>query len=205
MFVSNRRSEIMLRRFLCKIVLIAVLVCGLLALSGVLLAQGHSEDAFERVREVQERHTDRLMAIEDVEGTAVGLDENGQHQVTVFTARQGVGGIPRNLEGVPVEVVVTGKFYALAKPSVLPGQAKRPAAPTDLTASAVSSSQIDLSWTDKANNEKGFKIERKKGTGSFVQIATVGTNKTSYSNTGLQASTTYTYRVRAYNDAGNSG
>jgi hypothetical protein len=38
-----------------------------------------------------------------------------------------------------------------------------------------------------------------------VQIATVGTNKTSYSNTGLQASTTYTYRVRAYNDAGNSG
>jgi hypothetical protein len=191
--------------------LVVVAILGLFVLSGVLLAQGKSENAFERVKDVQERHTDRLMAIEDVEGTAVGLDQNGQHQVTVFTARQGVGGIPRNLEGVPVEVVVTGKFYALAKPSVLPSQARSaptdrtpPAAPTDLKASAVSSSQINLSWTDKANNEKGFKIERAV-TGSFVQIATVGTNKTSYSDTGLAPSMKYTYRVRAYNGAGNSG
>jgi alpha-tubulin suppressor-like RCC1 family protein len=78
-----------------------------------------------------------------------------------------------------------------------------PNPPSGLTASAVSSSQINLSWTD-SNNETGFKIERKTGAGSWSQIATVGANVTSYSNTGLAANTTYTYRVRAYNAAGDS-
>jgi len=50
----------------------------------------------------------------------------------------------------------------------------------------------------------GFKIERKTGSGSYFQIATVGAGVTSYSNTALNASTTYYYRVRAYNAAGNS-
>jgi subtilisin family serine protease len=81
-----------------------------------------------------------------------------------------------------------------------------PAAPTALSASAVSSSQINLAWTDNANNEDGFKIERCQGAGctNFAQIATVGANVTSYSNTGLTASTDYSYRVRANNSAGDS-
>ncbi len=80
-----------------------------------------------------------------------------------------------------------------------------PAAPSNLAATAVSSSQINLTWQDNSNNEDGFKIERKTGAGSFVQIDQVGPNQTTYSNTGLTASTTYTYRVRAFNSAGNSG
>ena len=79
-----------------------------------------------------------------------------------------------------------------------------PAAPTNLTAVTASSSQIDLSWTDNADNETGFTIERCMGAGclDFTQIATAGANVTSYSNTGLAASTSYTYRVRATNSAG---
>jgi hypothetical protein len=81
-----------------------------------------------------------------------------------------------------------------------------PAAPSNLTATAVSSSQLNLSWTDNATNEDGFKIERCTGEGcaNFAQIATVGANVVSYSNTGLAASTSYSYRVRAYNAAGDS-
>jgi endoglucanase len=80
-----------------------------------------------------------------------------------------------------------------------------PAAPSGLSATAVSSSQINLSWTDNANNETGFKIERKVGAGgTYAQIATVGANVTSYNNTGLSAGTTYYYRVRANNAAGDS-
>ncbi|MDQ7064155.1 MAG: S8 family serine peptidase [candidate division KSB1 bacterium] len=81
-----------------------------------------------------------------------------------------------------------------------------PAAPSNLTATAVSTSQIDLSWTDNSNNEDGFKIERKDpGSTTFVEIAQVGANVTNYSDTGLNPNSTYTYRVRAFNADGNSG
>ena len=81
-----------------------------------------------------------------------------------------------------------------------------PNAPSSLTATAISTSQINLAWTDNSANEDGFKIERCTGTGctNFVQIAIVGANVRNYSNTGLNKNTTYTYRVRAYNASGNS-
>jgi C1A family cysteine protease len=82
-----------------------------------------------------------------------------------------------------------------------------PGAPGSLTAAPISSGQINLSWTDGSTNEDGFKIERCAGVGcsNFAQIGTVGANVLNYSNTGLTASTTYTYRVRSYNTGGDSG
>jgi subtilisin family serine protease len=82
-----------------------------------------------------------------------------------------------------------------------------PAAPTGLAAVAVSKNQINLTWTDNATNETGFRIERCKGATctNFALIATVGADVTSYSNLKLTASTTYRYRVYAYNAAGSSG
>jgi galactose oxidase len=79
-------------------------------------------------------------------------------------------------------------------------------APTNLTATAASSSQINLSWSDKSNTEKGFKVYRARVDRNinFHRIATVGANVTTYTDTGLRASTTYRYRVRAYNAGGNS-
>ncbi|MGH7494416.1 MAG: fibronectin type III domain-containing protein, partial [bacterium] len=73
-------------------------------------------------------------------------------------------------------------------------------ASTNLVATPVSSSQIDLTWTDQTTNESGFKIERKTGVaGTYAEIATVGVNVTSYSNTGLTTGTQYFYRIRAHN------
>ena len=79
-----------------------------------------------------------------------------------------------------------------------------PTAATNLTASAVSSSQINLSWTDNASDEVGFRIERSPDGTAFAEIATVGANVTSYANTGLTAATQYWYRIRAYNNTGAS-
>jgi hypothetical protein len=80
-----------------------------------------------------------------------------------------------------------------------------PAPPGNLTATAISSSRINLSWTDNSANETGFKIERAAASsGPFSQIAIVGTNVKTYQNTGLQRNTRCYYRVRAYNAAGDS-
>jgi len=90
-----------------------------------------------------------------------------------------------------------------------------PSAPSSLTATAVSATQINLAWTRGSTNESGFKIERRtvpaaspkraQADSTFTQINTVSAGITSYQDTGLAASTNYEYRVRAYNSAGDSG
>lgn len=62
---------------------------------------------------VQEQHTDRLMGVVDVVGTAVGLASDGEPVIKVYTRIAGVPGIPASLDGVAVEVEVTGEFLAL--------------------------------------------------------------------------------------------
>ena len=80
-----------------------------------------------------------------------------------------------------------------------------PNAPSDLAATAISPSRIDLSWQDNSDSEIGFNIERKTGAGgTYSEIATLEADVTTYSDTGLSEDTTYYYRVRAYNDAGDS-
>jgi titin len=77
-----------------------------------------------------------------------------------------------------------------------------PYKPTNLAATAASSSRINLAWADKSSNETGFQIERKSGgcssTNSWSKIKTVGQNIISYGNSGLASGETYSYRIRAY-------
>ncbi|MDB6028794.1 MAG: hypothetical protein JWM68_5017, partial [Verrucomicrobiales bacterium] len=78
-----------------------------------------------------------------------------------------------------------------------------PAGATGLTATAVSSAQINLAWACAAGNEDGFKIYRSTDGTTFAQIATAGINATTYSSVGLVGNTKYYYRVYSYNTAGN--
>jgi hypothetical protein len=79
-----------------------------------------------------------------------------------------------------------------------------PQPPASLSASAGSSSQINLAWTDSPN-ESGFYVERKTGAGgTYAQIAALNANVATYSDTGLTAETTYYYRLRAFNNGGPS-
>lgn len=74
-----------------------------------------------------------------------------------------------------------------------------PAAPSGLTAEATGYDRIVLRWSDNADNEAAFVIER-----DGAEVQTVGSNATSALDTGLAGSTTYSYRVKARNSAGDS-
>jgi alpha-tubulin suppressor-like RCC1 family protein len=84
-----------------------------------------------------------------------------------------------------------------------PGTA--PAAPSSLQATATSSTAIILNWVDGSSNEAGFKVyQGADSTTVTTLVATVGAGTTSYSHTGLTASTAYYYKIIAYNSAGDS-
>jgi FtsP/CotA-like multicopper oxidase with cupredoxin domain len=78
-----------------------------------------------------------------------------------------------------------------------------PAAPTGLTATAPPVNQIVLAWTDNANNETGFRIERATDNTFTTGLTTFTINTanlTSFADTSIVAGTTYYYRVRSFNN-----
>jgi hypothetical protein len=75
-----------------------------------------------------------------------------------------------------------------------------PGAPTGLSATAISSSQINLSWSLVSTNETAVAVWRRSGGGSFARVAVLAPGSTGYSDTGLSSGTAYTYEVRTAND-----
>ena len=86
-----------------------------------------------------------------------------------------------------------------------------PDAPLGLTATAVSSKRVNLAWADQSTSEDGFTIERCAGTaaacdasGAFTTVGQAAAGATSFGDSSLQPSTTYSFRVRAFNAGGTS-
>ena len=86
------------------------------------------------------------------------------------------------------------------------GDTQAPTAPSNLAAPSTTSSSISLSWSASTDNVgvTGYQILRAPGAsgGTFTQVGTSTT--TSFTNTGLTASTTFRYQVRAVDAAGNA-
>ena len=106
----------------------------------------------------------------------------------------------------PWRTVSLAFLLLVASPWAVAADTQAPTAPTGLTATPASTTQINLSWTASTDNVgvTGYRIERCTGAScsNYSQIATT-TTATTYNNTGLSASTTYRYRVRANDAAGN--
>jgi len=79
-----------------------------------------------------------------------------------------------------------------------------PAAPGALTATPTSDTQIDLSWTDIATDETGYKIEWSPDGSNWSALVTVTADDTTYSDTGLSEGIERFYRVLAVNSIGDS-
>jgi hypothetical protein len=88
--------------------------------------------------------------------------------------------------------------------SLQPSNPHPPSAPSDLTATAVSTTEIDLAWKDNSSDEQGFRIQRSPDGLVFTEIATVGPNVTTFADTTVTANTLFFYRVFAFNGFGTS-
>ena len=190
--------------------LVMIIVC-LLVFTSSIFAQGRSDQAFQRVLQVQQLNTERLMALNGVEGTAIGLNNNNQIALKVFTSRPSVGGIPGNIDGVPVQVEVTGRFYALAKPPKAEkpvgskpsrGDKTPPSTPSWLTYTT-GSNQILLSWTRNTEPDlAGYNVYC--SIAPYIDYFLIGTsNSETFSDNLAVPFITYYYKVTAVDTSGN--
>jgi hypothetical protein len=80
-----------------------------------------------------------------------------------------------------------------------------PSAPSGLAVQSAAYNQVKLGWTDNANNETGFKLERSGDGVNFSEIAALGADVKTFTDAAVASKASYYYRVRAYNSAGASG
>jgi hypothetical protein len=100
-------------------------------------------------------------------------------------------------------VTTPGAAAPVAVPSAVSATSV-PNGPWSLVASATSANSVSLKWTSYSNNEAGFKIERRAWSGAYQQVGTVGAGVTSWIDSSVGGSTQYTYRIKAYNNVGDS-
>ncbi len=95
-----------------------------------------------------------------------------------------------------------GIYNLVVDPAVVAALALPPAAPTQLVVTPASGTELDLGWTDNANNETGYEVWRSISGGAWVRIAQLAANTVSYMDVGLSQGTSYSYYVRAVDSAG---
>ncbi len=132
----------------------------------------------------------------------VAAPKNGDF---AYVVNQGDDTISKiDMEALTATTIGTGEISNASALGAFIG-ATPPSSPSGLTATARSSDEIELSWTDNADDETGFKIERREDSETgFTQIAKADANATSFNDGSLRDTTTYHFRVRAFNEAADS-
>ncbi len=124
----------------------------------------------------------------NVTSVDIGLQSNDHYYVVVASVRG-------TTESWSDAITVSTPPSPDAPPATPPHIAVDPDAPNSLR----------VSWEDVSTTETGFEIERSTGGSPFALVGTSGANVPAYSDAGLTAGTTYSYRVRAMNGTHASG
>ncbi|MFC1660074.1 putative Ig domain-containing protein [Gemmatimonadota bacterium] len=115
--------------------------------------------------------------------------------------------------GAGAAVITAGAGDKSGSATVLVVDLNPPVAPSDVSATALSNTEAEVTWTDNSNNEDEFRIDREEVTSgvagttggeslAFAQVGSVGANVTTFTDTGLASGSSYRYRVRACNGNG---
>lgn len=105
----------------------------------------------------------------------------------------GTGYVTGTQNAIATAVVLDS--FTITKNTVAPAV---PSIPTDLSASLDASNNITLTWIDESDNETGFMIERKLSSSeNWTDVTTTASNVIQFTDTGLLANTSYSYRIKA--------
>jgi hypothetical protein len=131
-------------------------------------------------------------------GMSSGWMSLANRPVANATTYTDTGLVPDKLYGYRIRAVNEAGIGAWSNVlSATPAEAFALPAPSGLTATAVSMTQINLAWRDNSAGEEGFQIGVEPA-GGWTIAGNVGRGVTSYRHTGLAPGTSYRYRVRAY-------
>jgi len=110
------------------------------------------------------------------------------------------------LAGGAAAVAQTIKPFATSGPieNITAPATAPPTAPSRLQGQGVASDTILLIWQDNATTESAFEIQGRTASGTYTSLGTTNPNVVGVFINNLDPSTTYFFRVRAVNDAGNS-
>ncbi len=103
--MNRRRGTLLL------LALLAIVFCLVTTVSAG--TQGTEPRGLAVAKAAQERHTDALLEIPGVVGTAIGLGDDGNAAIEIFIENHGVSRLPTSLDGIPVKVHVTGQIFAI--------------------------------------------------------------------------------------------
>lgn len=131
------------------------------------------------------------------DGTSQTVTTGGTFEHTYTAARTA---------SISVELTDEDGIFAGAGALPVTVSLRAPTAPQGLTATATSRSSIQLNWTNTSTTQTSVTVERCKGVSctTFSRVATLSGASATYLSTGLSSRTSYTYRVRAGNAAGQS-
>jgi hypothetical protein len=134
----------------------------------------------------------------------ITLDMTGVQQLKLVVTDAGDGIDYDHADWAGARLLTSSTPAPTPAPTPPPPTATIPLAPSNLVATAMTSTKIALSWADNSSDESGFYVYRSTDGITWNLVSTLAANTTTWTSTGLAKGARYYYKVTAFNAAGES-